>query len=131
MHVPLWCVTVYVPVNERGESRQTEDSCAIFERGDTCNPNSVLSQVRRYLHVVLCFSPVGDRFRKRARQFPALVNCTVFDWFHGWPQEALVSVALRFVGEIPDIDEEHRVSIAQHMAFAHTEVRRCWLSAIV
>jgi dynein heavy chain len=33
-------------------------------------------QVKKYLHVVLCFSPVGDKFRIRARQFPALVNCT-------------------------------------------------------
>ena len=43
--------------------------------------------MRKYLHVVLCFSPVGDRFRIRARQFPALVNCTSFDWFHTWPSE--------------------------------------------
>lgn len=39
------------------------------------------SQVRKNLHVVLCFSPVGDKFRIRARQFPALVNCTVVDWW--------------------------------------------------
>jgi dynein heavy chain len=37
--------------------------------------------VRKYLHVVLCFSPVGDKFRIRARNFPALINCTVIDWF--------------------------------------------------
>ena len=61
----------------------------------------VLLQVRKYLHVVLCFSPVGDKFRIRARQFPALVNCTSFDWFHTWPSEALVSVAARFLVDIP------------------------------
>jgi dynein heavy chain, axonemal len=72
--------------------------------------------------VVLCFSPVGDKFRIRARQFPALVNCTAFDWFHGWPHEALVSVAQRFLVEIPDLEEETRSSIAKHMAFVHTEV---------
>ena len=44
-------------------------------------------QVRANLHVVLCFSPVGEKLRVRARQFPALVNCTVLDWFHPWPQE--------------------------------------------
>lgn len=44
-------------------------------------------QVRSYLHVVLCFSPVGEKFRIRARQFPALVNCTTMDWFHSWPNE--------------------------------------------
>ena len=52
-----------------------------------------IDKVRRFLHIVLCFSPVGDKFRIRARQFPALVNCTMFDWFHSWPNEALVSVA--------------------------------------
>lgn len=39
------------------------------------------SQVRKNLHVVLCFSPVGDKFRIWARQFPALINCTVVDWW--------------------------------------------------
>ena len=77
---------------------------------------------RRNLHVVLCFSPVGDKFRIRARQFPALVNCTAFDWFHGWPHEALVSVAQRFLVDIPDIDEPVRELIAYHIAFVHTEV---------
>ena len=39
-------------------------------------PYGTWLQVKKYLHVVLCFSPVGDKFRIRARQFPALVNCT-------------------------------------------------------
>ncbi len=75
----------------------------------------MLVQVRKYLHVVLCFSPVGDRFRVRARQFPALVNCTAFDWFHAWPGEALVSVAQRFLADIPNIAEDHRAQLANHM----------------
>lgn len=50
------------------------------------------AQVRRNLHVVLCFSPVGDKFRIRARQFPALVNCVTFDWFHTWPPEVPSSI---------------------------------------
>lgn len=85
-------------------------------------PIHLCSCVCRNLHVVLCFSPVGDKFRVRARQFPALVNCTAFDWFHGWPHEALVSVAQRFLVEIPDIEEDVRDTIAGHMAFVHTEV---------
>ena len=47
-----------------------------------------IQKVRKYLHVVLCFSPVGDKFRVRARQFPALINNTVFDYFLPWPQGA-------------------------------------------
>jgi dynein heavy chain, axonemal len=50
------------------------------------------------------------------------VNCTAFDWFHGWPHEALVSVANRFLVEIPDIDDDVRSNMAAHMAYVHTEV---------
>jgi dynein heavy chain len=41
------------------------------------------------------------------------------DWFHGWPGEALVSVAQRFLVDVPDVDESTRSTIAYHMAFAH------------
>jgi hypothetical protein len=50
-------------------------------------------RVRASLHMVLCFSPVGDVFRQRLRMFPSLVNCTTIDWFNNWPLEALRSVA--------------------------------------
>ena len=40
-------------------------------------------QVRRNLHLVLSFSPVGDAFRERLRKFPSLVNCTTIDWCGG------------------------------------------------
>ena len=63
-----------------------------------------LNRVRDNLHIVLCFSPVGDKFRIRARQFPALVNCTMFDSFHGWPNEALVNVAQRFLTDVPNVE---------------------------
>ena len=36
-----------------------------------------IKRIRKNLHVVLAFSPVGDDFRNRAKKFPALVNCTV------------------------------------------------------
>ena len=52
------------------------------------------------MQVVLCFSPVGNTLRVRARMFPALVNCTVIDWFHSWPETALVSVSQRFIGDV-------------------------------
>ena len=49
------------------------------------------------LKCVLCFSPVGMTLRKRARQFPALVNCTSINWFQDWPEEALRSVSTKFL----------------------------------
>lgn len=52
------------------------------------------------VQVVLCFSPVGTTLRVRARKFPAIVNCTSIDWFHEWPEEALISVSSRFLSEV-------------------------------
>jgi hypothetical protein len=65
------------------------------------------------LHVILAFSP-GSDMRARGRRFPALVNCTVIDWFQPWPKDALTSVAKRFLSDVkiglgsPSRDEEVR-----------------------
>ena len=72
--------------------------------------------------MALCFSPVGDKFRVRARQFPALVSYTQIDWFHSWSQEALVAVAQRFLGDMEGWDDELKENMAAHMAFVHTQV---------
>ena len=50
--------------------------------------------------MVLCFSPVGSTLRVRSRKFPAIVNCTCIDWFHEWPEEALISVSSRFLSDV-------------------------------
>ena len=81
-----------------------------------------IEKTRKYLHLCLCFSPVGDKFRVRSRQFPALINCTTFDYFHPWPQEALVSVANRFLKGIDGILPEDAPNVAEHMAFVHQGV---------
>ncbi|NXC57105.1 DYH17 protein, partial [Aleadryas rufinucha] len=79
-----------------------------------------IDKVRRQLRVVLCFSPVGSTLRVRARRFPAVVNCTAIDWFHEWPEDALVSVSSRFLEETPDIEPEVKASISRFMSFVHT-----------
>ena len=81
-----------------------------------------IEKTRKFLHLCLCFSPVGDKFRIRARQFPALINCTTFDYFHPWPQEALVSVAMRFIKGVDGILPADTENVAQHMAFVHLGV---------
>ena len=78
--------------------------------------------VRKNLHVCLCFSPVGDKFRIRARNFPALVNCTVINAFQPWPHEALVSVAGRFLSEIPELPGNVLESLQFHCAATHQAV---------
>jgi len=57
--------------------------------------------VRECFHIVLAFSPVGEAFRARCRQFPSLINCATADWYDPWPEDALVSVAERYYQEAP------------------------------
>ncbi|KAG2485619.1 hypothetical protein HYH03_015682 [Edaphochlamys debaryana] len=64
-----------------------------------------INRCRAQLHMVLCFSPIGDAFRQRLRMFPSLVNCCTIDWFREWPDEALKSVATSFFGDL-DFGEE-------------------------
>ena len=83
-----------------------------------------IGEVRKNLHCVLCFSPVGEDFRARARKFPALVNCTVIDWFHPWPSDALFSVGQKFLSEMELGDDDVRAGIEKFMpeSFATTQV---------
>lgn len=87
-----------------------------------------IDRVRTMLKVVLCFSPVGSTLRVRARKFPAVVNCTSIDWFHEWPQEALISVSRRFLEEVELLTTDSRESVAQFMSFVHTSVNETSLS---
>ena len=81
-----------------------------------------IEKVRKFLHVALCFSPVGDTFRVRARQFPALVSCTQIDWFHAWSNDALIAVAQRFLGDMDNLEDELKENLANHMANVHASV---------
>nr|CAI5834494.1 unnamed protein product [Callosobruchus analis] len=60
----------------------------------------LITRARANMHIVLCMSPIGDAFRNRLRQYPALVNCTTIDWFTDWPKEALLEVANKFISDV-------------------------------
>lgn len=75
-------------------------------------------RVRKNLHMSLCFSPVGDGFRQRSTKFPAIVTATVIDWFHAWPQDALLSVAEKFLAEVEMDSEEIRAGIVKFMPYS-------------
>ncbi|KAL0038617.1 hypothetical protein WJX79_000048 [Trebouxia sp. C0005] len=97
----------------RGEVKQA----GMVDSADNCW-DFFIDKVRKFLHVVLCFSPVGDKFRIRAP-----VPCP----------EALVSVATRFLVDIPAIEADTRENIAYHMAFAHqsvAEASRMYLESV-
>jgi len=87
--------------------------------------NFFISRIRKNLHMSICFSPVGDAMRNRARKFPALVNCTVIDWFQPWPKEALRSVAAKFLETLEPLgaaDSNLRKGVIDFMPFSFEAV---------
>ena len=59
---------------------------------------------------------MAPEFRNRARKFPALVSCTVIDWFQPWPKEALASVGTRFLAKSIYLEGEGvRTGVEQFM----------------
>jgi dynein heavy chain len=102
-------------------------NCTPAAKGDGVTPTPAnvwryfIDRVKRNLHMALCFSP-SDDFRSRARKFPALINCTVIDWFHPWPQQALLSVATKFLEEVEMASEEERQSVIAFMPYSFTTV---------
>jgi len=75
------------------------------------------------LHIVLCMSPVGDAFRERLRQFPALVNCCTINWYQAWPNDALEAVANKFLAEV-DITEKVRADVTEVCKTFHNDVKK-------
>merc|ERR1719174_2636378 len=67
-----------------------------------------LERCKSLLGCVVCFSPIGDAWRTRLRQFPSLVNCCTIDWFTAWPVDALQAVAERAIADIPDMNDKLR-----------------------
>ncbi|XP_034354027.1 dynein axonemal heavy chain 12 isoform X4 [Arvicanthis niloticus] len=75
------------------------------------------------LHIVVAFSPIGDAFRNRLRQFPSLINCCTIDWFQPWPEDALERVAVNFLEtvELTEVERQEIVPICKHF---HTSIMR-------
>lgn len=67
-------------------------------------------------------SPIGNAFRNRVRKFPAIVNCCTIDYFHSWPEDALLAVATRFLGAVELSETERPICIDMCMEF-HTSTQ--------
>ncbi|XP_078466584.1 dynein axonemal heavy chain 12 [Lampetra planeri] len=78
-----------------------------------------VNRCRENLHVVVAFSPIGDAFRTRLRQFPSLINCCTIDWFQPWPEDALERVANKFLQTLELTDHE-RTEVVPICKFFHT-----------
>ncbi|XP_065805228.1 dynein axonemal heavy chain 5 [Labrus bergylta] len=84
-----------IPVMKRHHPRRPPTSENLYD--------FFLSRVRSNLHVVLCFSPVGEKFRTRALKFPGLISGCTVDWFQRWPRDALVAVSNHFLSNYQDL----------------------------
>lgn len=82
-----------------------------------------IETVKKKLHVVLCFSPLGESFRNSIRQFPSLVNCCTIDWFFEWPQEGLRSVAQQFLSKL-DLEDDIREKCVEMVQYFHTSTEQ-------
>ena len=89
---------------EKEKSKDDKNNDNKKEEEEENNPmakyQNFIKRSRKNLHIVLCFSPIGDTFRTRLRMFPSLVNCCYIDWFNEWPEEGLRSVASRLLLKI-------------------------------
>lgn len=109
------CEKMRVIDRQRDRSLQTDGSpVALF--------NFFVQTVREHLHVVVTMSPIGENFRVRIRKFPALVNCCTIDWLQPWPEDALLAVATKFLGEI-DMPESERDACIEMCQYFHTSTQ--------
>ncbi|XP_063992717.1 dynein axonemal heavy chain 8 [Diachasmimorpha longicaudata] len=83
-----------------------------------------ISQARNNLHVALCFSPVGGKFRSRALKFPGLISGCTINWFTKWPMDALCAVSKHFLGNYQFVTtQEIKNGLIEVMADIHDDVR--------
>jgi dynein heavy chain, axonemal len=107
--------TIYNSVRNEGKSEGIPDAKdPMFD--------FFISKIKKNLHVSLCFSPVGEAFRRRASRFPSLINCAVIDWFQPWPDQALYDVAKRFLNSTELGTPESKEAIVKFMPFSFGKV---------
>ncbi|KAK2581073.1 hypothetical protein KPH14_006115 [Odynerus spinipes] len=81
--------------------------------------NFFVNRCKEMLHMMLCFSPIGDTFRIRLRLYPSLVNCCTIDWFEVWPDEALEEIAHHTTASI-NIVEAVKINAVVACKFFHS-----------
>ena len=82
-----------------------------------------IDRVRDRLHVVLCFSPVGEKFSSRSQKFPGIISGCTIDWFTSWPAEALRATAEKFIiNENFVCSPEEKEKLMSHMCHVHVSV---------
>ncbi|XP_011557170.3 dynein axonemal heavy chain 12 [Plutella xylostella] len=81
-----------------------------------------IGRCKAKLHTVLCFSPIGNAFRKRLRLYPSLVNCCTIDWYDSWPEDALEMVANFYMVKVNVPDTVKKAAVIACKQF-HVDAR--------
>ncbi|EDS37982.1 ciliary dynein heavy chain 5 [Culex quinquefasciatus] len=82
-----------------------------------------ISRAKANLHIVLCFSPVGEKFRNRSLKFPGLISGCTIDWFQRWPEDALIAVSNHFLKDYSIVCKpEVKQNLIEIMAFVQDKV---------
>lgn len=111
--IPLQQKTVYM--KEAGSKGEDPSPTFLW--------NYFINRVKDCLHTVLCFSPVGTKFRERSQKFPSLFSQCNIDWFLSWPEEALISVSEKFLKEFKlDNTQAVKDALIVHMGKVHNMV---------
>ncbi|KAG7228180.1 hypothetical protein INR49_013343 [Caranx melampygus] len=91
-----------------------------------------VARCRENLHIIVAFSPIGDAFRNRLRQFPSLINCCTIDWFQPWPEEALERVANSLLEslEMSENERQHVIPICKTFHTSAKQLSQRFLSEL-
>ncbi|KAL5281346.1 hypothetical protein ACFFRR_005004 [Megaselia abdita] len=88
-----------------------------------------ISRSRANLHIALCFSPIGEKFRGRALKFPGLISGCIIDWFQKWPEDARVAVSRHYLQEFPIVcSPAVKNEVIEVMSWVHEVVSETCIS---
>jgi dynein heavy chain len=88
-------------------------------RGSAPDPRPIeqvfADNVLQNLHIVVSLAPVGERYLQWMRIYPALTSWSTIDWYHPWPDSALLAVARSHLGReveaMPNAEEEEKETL--------------------
>ncbi|KAF8783159.1 Dynein heavy chain 2 like protein [Argiope bruennichi] len=91
-------LTVSVPFDVF-TSHELKSMCSEIS-GSSGSHRDFVQNIQQNLHIILCVNYSSPLYRTCFLKYPALYkNCTI-DWFNKWPQEALETIALKFLQDV-------------------------------
>lgn len=79
-----------------------------------------ISRCREKLHLILCFSPMGETFREKVHLYPSLLKHCSVHWFDSWPKEALEMISEKYMLQM-DLPEEVKYPVKFACQYFHNQ----------